>query len=112
VAAVRGSWARAALVRGARELAAAEQTVPEQERRCAGVWEAWSKRVGGTRTKRRWGEARGVAAREQKRTGVAACGCGTDALDASGPEQAMACRTRASAAGARPGRRRAARSEQ
>jgi hypothetical protein len=60
--------------------------------------------VSGTRTKRRWGKARGVAAREQKRTGVAACGCGTDALDASGPERAMACRTRASAAGARPGR--------
>jgi hypothetical protein len=80
--------------------------------RCAGVWEAWSKRVSGTRTKRRWGEARGVAAREQKGTGVAACGCVTDMLDASGPEQAMACRTRANAAGARPGRRRAARSEQ
>jgi hypothetical protein len=68
--------------------------------------------VSGTQARRHWSEARGVAAREQKRTGVAACGCGTDILDASGPERAIACRTRASAAGARPGRRRAARSEQ
>jgi hypothetical protein len=30
-----------------------------------------------------------VAAREQKRIGVVACGCGTDALDASGPERAV-----------------------
>jgi hypothetical protein len=48
---------------------------------------AWSKRVSGTRAKRRWSEARGVAAHEQKRTGVAACGCGTDALDVSGPNE-------------------------
>jgi hypothetical protein len=41
--------------------------------RCAGVREAWSKCVSGTRSRRRWSEARGVAAREQKRTGVAEC---------------------------------------
>jgi hypothetical protein len=31
--------------------------------RCTDVWKAWSKRVSGTRTKRRWGKARSVAAR-------------------------------------------------
>jgi hypothetical protein len=41
--------------------------------RCAGVREVWSKRVSGTRARRRWSEARGVAAREQKKTGVASC---------------------------------------
>jgi hypothetical protein len=48
---------------------------------------AWSKRVSGTRAKRRWSEARGVATHEQKRTGVAVCGCSTDALDVSGSNE-------------------------
>jgi hypothetical protein len=36
--------------------------------------------VSGTQARRRWSEARGVTAREQKRTGMAACEQKTDGV--------------------------------
>jgi hypothetical protein len=79
--------------------------------------------AGGAREQERAGtgvdaaRAGGVTLMRERHANQAALGRGsqrgdTDMLDASDPERAMACRTRASAVGARPGRRRVARSEQ